>query len=398
MLKFFKRLPLALAVPAGAALTVGAVAGAAAHPAVVSYQDTRITGTPFAAPAAPPAIGTGAGDASDTTTAGVPTVTLAAEAGITPFVLGTLPAGMTFSSLVLASGTVQSASVPLTVRFGYKDGNGNVSVLTANVTGNGTNDGISLVTTGTPLSTDIPSALSLSNDNMSGNIDFFLTTSASSSAQPATGFTVSDAPDNFSGTRTGNVLDASLGAVPPGGVYDGVKVSLTDVNGATLNSAFTLTVNSAASTGTVAPRPFRTLNSTGAGSASTGAVVNLGHPNLCLDARNAFGSATAGTELQVWQCGASGGEDQQFTYNPVARSLSFQGLDVTDQNTAGGNAVAVLEPAGSTGNQVVSYRPGSLFQFGDGHVLDAYGPNPGNGRLVRAAAFSGSHNQWWSLP
>jgi hypothetical protein len=133
------------------------------------------------------------------------------------------------------------------------------------------------------------------------------------------------------------------------------------------------------------------------GPSSHGYVVNP-YSGKCLDARNTFGRART-TELQLWSCGAAGGEDQIFTYaNHSLRYDARNGNDrycVSEPRT--GDRAMLIAPCHNAATQYVTFDHG-LYKYRDGRVLDdaSFGQSDGNPVLV--FAYNGGANQRWSLP
>ena len=122
----------------------------------------------------------------------------------------------------------------------------------------------------------------------------------------------------------------------------------------------------------------------------------------CLD--NSNFTWAAGNPLQLWQCGAGGGADQQFSLATVSGHQVLEAIApagkpqgpwcVTD---AGAGARLVIEPCTGTGGQVIS-KQGPYYVFADGNVMNDAGWYTGNGAGVIAWQMVGTRNERWSLP
>jgi hypothetical protein len=247
-------------------------------------------------------------------------------------------------------------------------------------------------------------ALASAADDSNGSIVF--TTS------PAGGrVTESDLPQ---GLASGNPLKP--GDAAPGN-YQGVNVKATDRAGAVATGSLSITVNAqqvSTPPGHGHPTPPGHGHPTPpghghptppghgqptppSGPSSHGYVVNP-YSGKCLDARNTFGRART-TELQLWSCGAAGGEDQIFTYaNHSLRYDARNGNDrycVSEPRT--GDRAMLIAPCHNAATQYVTFDHG-LYKYRDGRVLDdaSFGQSDGNPVLV--FAYNGGANQRWSLP
>jgi hypothetical protein len=130
---------------------------------------------------------------------------------------------------------------------------------------------------------------------------------------------------------------------------------------------------------------------------SHGYVVNK-YSGKCLDARNTFGRART-TELQLWSCGAAGGEDQVFTY--ADHTLRYDARHGDDRYCVSepwtGDRAMLLAPCDNSAAQYVTYDHG-LYKYRDGRVLDDASFGTGDGNPVLTFAYNGGANQRWSLP
>jgi hypothetical protein len=208
------------------------------------------------------------------------------------------------------------------------------------------------------------------NENSTGSVEFLANNA--------------DAVNATEGNLPGGLVSGQPlvpGSATPG-TYNDLTVTVTDAAGASATGTFDLKVNGHA---TKTPHSY------------LGTVVNSN--GMCLDVRNAFGHGASGDLLQIWSCGAAGGEDQQFSYSTSAHQLEYS---VTGTGTGfcvaevGYDAQAELETCGASGT-TVTYS-GGHYRFSDGTVLDDAGFGRGDGNRVVTWAYNGGSNQDWSLP
>jgi hypothetical protein len=157
-------------------------------------------------------------------------------------------------------------------------------------------------------------------------------------------------------------------------------------------------------TGTRTGRPHPGSARTSApGRSYRGTVASL-YAGKCLDATAAGGVAQV-VKLQLWTCGAGGGENQEFAYTGgelrFVESGHVSGYCVS---SVGVNQQAMLERCGAHGfAQQLTYRD-DVWSFsgrgghGNGSVLDDRAFGKANGTAVLTYAFNGGPNQRFSLP
>jgi Ricin-type beta-trefoil lectin domain len=214
----------------------------------------------------------------------------------------------------------------------------------------------------------------------------------------------------LNGGSTGTVLtgtnasDPEIKATTP----DGDVVFFT-LSGISTTSGGVFYTNSDANpcvTGAPAPAPTPTPTGTPSPlpvSGAAGAISSFtDYSWSCLDNSN-FNWA-AGNPLQLWQCGAGGGADQQFQFatsggQQVLQAIAPAGKPqgpwcVTDHGFRGR---LTIEPCTGSVNQQVS-KHGPYYVFGDGNVMDDAGFNARNGAAVIGYTQNGGRNQHWSLP
>ena len=122
----------------------------------------------------------------------------------------------------------------------------------------------------------------------------------------------------------------------------------------------------------------------------------------CLDNSN-FNWAD-GNPQQLWQCGVSGGADQQFTLAKVGGQQVLEAIApagkpqgpwcVTDHGA--GARLTIQHCTGGASQQVGKYGP--YYEFADGNVINDAGWYTGNGAGVIAWPMVGTRNERWSLP
>ena len=156
--------------------------------------------------------------------------------------------------------------------------------------------------------------------------------------------------------------------------------------------------------GAPAPAPIPTGTSTP--TPVTGVVGEISsfadYSYSCLD--NANFNWADGNPIQLWQCGASGGADQQFTLAKVGGQQVLEAVApagkpqgpwcVTDH---GAGARLTIQHCTGTGGQVIS-KQGPYYVFADGLVMNDAGWYTGNGAGVIAWAQVMTRNERWSLP
>ena len=185
-------------------------------------------------------------------------------------------------------------------------------------------------------------------------------------------------------TSAGELVLAGSTAHP--GLYTSQGVTYTDTLGASQVDSFGLDVKAIA-THTPTTHVY-----------GPGTVVNSN--GFCLDARGVFGVQEA-TTLQIWKCGAAGGEDQEFVFTETHGTGTLAYQDATGHTgfcvtSTGVNQVATLAPCGGAGQQV-SFSDG-VYRFANGAVLDNAALRNVNGNRVLTWVFNGGRNQFWSLP
>lgn len=219
------------------------------------------------------------------------------------------------------------------------------------------------------------------DDNVTGGVVFH---SISSAATPPNvdSYLVTNLPTGLAGNiGTGELLPGT--AIP--GYYNDVHVQVMDTAGAVSNGMLHLKVNG---------NPVESAH------VYTGTVVNL-PTRMCLDVRNAFGHAASGETLQLWACGAAGGEDQQFMYSTGTHQLEYEVAGVASGfcvSEATFNGQAQLLSCGAAGSDVHYSTTSDVYRYDDGTVLDNAGFRAANGNHVLTYAYNGGSNQTWSLP
>jgi hypothetical protein len=136
----------------------------------------------------------------------------------------------------------------------------------------------------------------------------------------------------------------------------------------------------------------------------TGAVSSFAdYSASCLD--NSNYSWTDGNPLQLWTCGAAGGEDQAF------RLAKWNGAEVLESvapsqksdypwcvTAPSGTGRLTISSCTGTGDQVIA-KQGPYYVFtADGYVMDDSGFHTSNGSAVIAYPKNDGRNQRWSLP
>jgi len=109
------------------------------------------------------------------------------------------------------------------------------------------------------------------------------------------------------------------------------------------------------------------------------------------------GSATNGTQAQLWDC--NGGTNQRWTYT-ANRQLTLNGnrcLDANGQGTSSGTAVIVWDCNGQANQQWNVTANGAIIGAQSGLCLDASGAGTANGTRLQLWSCHGGTNQQWSL-
>jgi hypothetical protein len=292
------------------------------------------------------------------------------------------------NTVISATGTptATGASEDGTVVLDATDSDGDVAIVSVPVV-----VGANSVQLNGTATTDEVSLVSATDDNTTGSVVF--TTSPAGAR-----VTESNLPR---GLASGNPLKPG-DAVP--GNYQGVDVKATDRAGAVATGSLSIKVNGRRVSSHPTPPghgqptpPGHGQPTPPSGHGSHGYVVNT-YSGKCLDATNTFGRART-TELQLWSCGAAGGEDQIFTYTD--HSLRYDARNGNDRYCVSeprtGDRAVLIAPCHNAATQYVTYDHG-LYEFRDGRVLDdkAFGQSDGNPVLV--FAYNGGANQHWSLP
>lgn len=132
------------------------------------------------------------------------------------------------------------------------------------------------------------------------------------------------------------------------------------------------------------------LSGTAHAATISGSGFVIGFDGKCLDAANAFGNSIpdAGFTLQMWTCGALGGEDQQFAMVPTTPGffqLQYQAPGSTpgcvDSSPAG--AIILACNAGTPDTWAMSSEGNEyVIQNGSGDVLNVKGMSMANGARV----------------
>lgn len=129
---------------------------------------------------------------------------------------------------------------------------------------------------------------------------------------------------------------------------------------------------------------------------STGEVHAVG-AGRCLEVPGQ--SATAGTQLQIWDC--SGGSNQVFTYNAahevtVSSGDSSMCLDAYGRGTSAGTKVVVWACNGGSNQQWTINADGTVTGVQSGLCLDVTGASTTNGAPVELWTCNGGTNQQWT--
>lgn len=130
----------------------------------------------------------------------------------------------------------------------------------------------------------------------------------------------------------------------------------------------------------------------------------VNYSRSCLDNKNF--NWTVGNPIQIWQCGAAGGADQQFRLAYYAGAQVLQAVAPPSKpagpwcvtaTLAKGDALTIQRCTG-TGGQVVK-KAGSFYEFPTQNlVMDLTGYRTANGTKVQGWPLTGGRNQQWSLP
>lgn len=136
----------------------------------------------------------------------------------------------------------------------------------------------------------------------------------------------------------------------------------------------------------------------------SGQIESLQNPAQCLDNSN-FGWHVGNT-LQMWSCGASGGQDQQFTYDNSTELLhANQPATAQDQTTkfcvdssTQGAALTIQACNASDLNQQVIVFDNVYEFLNSGLVIDARGRSVANGSVVQGWLLNDGKNQQYTLP
>jgi hypothetical protein len=132
----------------------------------------------------------------------------------------------------------------------------------------------------------------------------------------------------------------------------------------------------------------------------------VNHSASCLDNRG-FTWAD-GNPQQLWDCGASGGADQNyriadFDGTTVLQAVAPAGTTggpwcVTSRGAGATTRGLVIETCGTGSGSQAIQKTGAEYQFSNGLVMDDAGFDTANGSAVIGYGANGGKNQMWSLP
>ena len=316
------------------------------------------------------------------------------------------------TGVISASGGSFSGSNTYTVRVLGKDSAGAIGVdqFQLNVVGNGTTTTVSYGGN--------------NSDNANAELTIGLNSNGTQLILNGTNF---GNPDASNGAGVNFTLSPSqpgwhiTGVAPAGAVLTGDGVNDPEIMATTNNGDVVFFKLSGVSTdsggnfyengdvnpcvgGTPAPTP--TTSTSTSPVPVTGVVGEISsfadYSYSCLDNSN-FNWAD-GNPQQLWQCGVSGGADQQFTLAKVGGQQVLEAIApagkpqgpwcVTDHGA--GARLTIQHCTGGASQQVGKYGP--YYEFADGNVINDAGWYTGNGAGVIAWPMVGTRNERWSLP
>jgi endo-1,4-beta-xylanase len=137
--------------------------------------------------------------------------------------------------------------------------------------------------------------------------------------------------------------------------------------------------------------------SSGGGGGTSGPLHAVG-AGKCLDVPNS--SATAGTQLQIWDC--SGQANQSWTNTSSNQLTVVTGggqmcLDAYDNQTSAGTKVVTWPCSGGANQQWQLNSNGTITSVQSGLCLDVTGASTSNGALAELWTCTGGSNQQWTL-
>jgi hypothetical protein len=135
--------------------------------------------------------------------------------------------------------------------------------------------------------------------------------------------------------------------------------------------------------------------STGGG--TTGALHAVG-AGKCLDVPNS--STTAGTQVQIWDCG--GQANQTWTRTSAGQLTVFSGgsrlcLDAANEGTSNGTKVETWTCNGQSNQQWTFNSDGTVTGAQSGLCLDVTGASTADGAPAELWTCNGGSNQQWTL-